>query len=48
MADVTEIHHGTEPTELINEVNDIDAELNGPAINEALPKGTLTPIPSNS
>ena len=48
VADVIETHHGTEPTESINEINDVDTEVNGPATNEALPKETLTPIPPNS
>ena len=48
MADVTEIHHGTELTESIKEINDADTEVNGPATNEALPKETLTLIPPNS
>ena len=33
VADVTEIHHGTELTESINEMNDVDTEVNGPATN---------------
>ena len=48
VADVTEIHHSTELTESINKVNDVDAEVNGPATNKALPKETLTLIPPNS
>ena len=48
VADVTEIHHGTELIESINEINDVDAEVNGPATNEALPRETLTLIPPNS
>ena len=48
MANVTEIHHGTELMESINEVNDVDAKVNGSATNETLPKETLTLIPSNS
>ena len=47
-ADVTEIHHGAELMETINDINDVDAEVNRPATNEGLPKETLTPIPSNS
>ena len=48
MADVTEIHHGTELMESINEISHSDADVNGPATNKALPKETLTPITSNS
>ena len=48
VADVTEIHHNTEPTESINEINDINIEMNESVTNEVVPKETLTPIPLNS
>ena len=48
VADVTEIHQDTELMEPIHEINDVDAEVNGPATNKALPKETLTLIPLNS
>ena len=35
-------------TDSINEINNVDAEVKGPATNEALLKQTLTPIPPNS
>ena len=49
MADVTEIHHGTELTESINEINDVGTEIkvNQPP-TKSLPKETLTPFPPNS
>ena len=43
VTDVTEIHHGTEPLESINESNDVDAEVNKPATNEALHREISTP-----
>ena len=47
-ADVTKIHHDTEPTESISEVNDIFIEMNESAINKVASKETLTLIPPNS
>ena len=47
MADVTEIHHSTELTESVNEINDVDTEINKSAINKSLPEETLTLIPPN-
>ena len=48
VADVTEIHHGTESLESVNEINYVDAEVNEPATNEAIPREILTLIPSKS
>ena len=48
VADVTEIYHSTELMGSINGINDIDAKVNRLATKEALPKETLTPVPSNS
>ena len=48
VVDVTEIHHGTELTESVNETNYIGTEINEPAINVSLPKETLTLIPLNA
>ena len=48
VADVTEIHHGTELTESVNEINDVGAEINESATNRSLPKEILTPIPLSS
>ena len=45
VADVKEIHQGTE---LMESINDINIEINESATNEALPKQTLTQIPLNS
>ena len=47
-ADGTKIHHNTELTESINEVNDGTIEMNESAINKVAPRETVTPIPSNS
>ena len=46
VADVTEIHHNAEPTESINESNDVDIETKESAINKVVPKETL--VPQNS
>ena len=48
VADITEIHHGTEPVESINEINDVNIEINESATNKAAPKEAFTPIPPNS
>ena len=48
VADVTEIHHGTELTESVNEINDVGTEINKSATNKSFPKDTLTLIPLNS
>ena len=47
VADVTEMHHSTEQTESINEINDVTVETNEPATNEVVPQETLTLIPPN-
>ena len=41
VADVTEIHHGTEPTESINEINDIVTEINESATNRIFTQGNF-------
>ena len=48
VADVTEIHHNTDPIESINEINDVGVEMNESATNEAAPMETFSPIPLNS
>ena len=48
VADVTEIHHNTEPKGSINEINDVNIEMNESATNKVVPKETLTLIPLNS
>ena len=48
VADVTGVHHDTEPIELINEVNDVDIKMKESAISKVVPKETLTLIPQNS
>ena len=45
---VTELHHDVEPTESINEVNDVDIEMKESAISKVVPMETLTLIPQNS
>ena len=47
-ADVTKIHHNTELTESINDINDVNIEMNESTINKATLKETLTLIPPNS
>ena len=44
VADLTEIHHSTELTESINEINAVNVEMNESATNEVAPKETLTLI----
>ena len=48
VADVTEIHHNTDPIESVNEIKDVDIEMNESATNEVAAKETLNPIPLNS
>ena len=48
VADVTEIHHNTEPAESINEINDINVEMNESVTNKVVPQETLTLIPPSS
>ena len=47
-ADVTEIHHDTEPTESFNKVNDVNIEMYESTMNKVTPKETLNPILLNS
>ena len=48
VADVTEMHQGTEPMQSINEINDICAEINESPTKKSLSKEALALIPLNS
>ena len=41
VADVTEIHYGTELTESVNEITDVGTDINESATNKSLPKETF-------